>query len=798
MRNVRTKILLSFGGICILLFVIFSSLQKPKYSGNEHLPGIAENVDVYFDEVGVPHIYASSKKDAYRALGYVHAQDRLWQMELLRRIAAGRLSELFGKKTKDVDCFFKSLGIEEATEKTIKNLAKDTEHLQLSEAYLGGVNQFINEGTTPIEYHLLGLEKEIFELDDVYNVFGYMAFSFAMAHKTDPLLSELKAKLGMKYLNDLSIDLDTVSTSIQGNAVLASSSTVSASLTTLFKEIPVPLFIGSNSWVLGPKKTTSGQVLFENDPHIGFAQPSVWYQAHIKTPNYENYGFYLALTPFPLLGHNRDYAYGITMFENDDIDFYYEKEHPENSEKYLYKDSVMDFTYVEKNIKIKDAEDVKLRVKTSIHGPILNSVLEMRTSEKPLAMSWIYTRLENKLLQSCYGMSHANSFQEFEDAVRLIHAPGLNIMYGDANGNIAWWAAAKLYNRSNEANPKFVLEGGLGKDDQLEFVDFSENPKAINPEKGYVYSANNQSFALVEKKGSFLKKGYPGYYLPEDRAKRIETILDTKAKFTAKEMEEMALDVTSSTALEFLKYFEFDKIDKASLRSNMQEAVELLLEWEGNFVKESLAATIYSKMVYLFLEKTMKDELGVAHFNQFLNTHLQKRTVHILMSNEASIWWDNITTDGIETREEILKTVFHQAISDLEHQLGDNIADWRWGGVHQLEHKHPMGEVALLRKFFNIGPFEVDGANEVLNNLQCPIDSTGVYSVKGGPSTRRIIDFSNIENSRAILPTGQSGNPFSKHYKDQAEKYVKGIYIPMLLDENQLKKSKDHLVLKAE
>jgi penicillin amidase len=797
MKNQKIKILGSIAGLCVLLFVILFSLQKPKYNGEEMLGGIEENVNVYFDDVGVPHIYASSKEDAYRALGYVHAQDRLWQMELLRRIAAGRLSEVFGEKTIDVDRFFKSLGIEEAAEETLRGLTKDAEYYQLSQAYLGGVNQFIQEGTTPIEYHLLGLEKEIFQLKDVYNVFGYMAFSFAMAHKTDPLLSELKAKLGLKYLKDLPIDLDTTTTSIQGNAVLASTTSVSAPLAAVFEKIPAPLFIGSNAWVLGPKKTTNGEVLFENDPHIGFAQPSVWYQAHIKTPTYENYGFYLGLTPFPLLGHNRDYAFGITMFENDDIDFYYETEHPENRDQYRYKDSIKAFSFLEKSIKVKDAEEVRFRVKKSIHGPILNSVLETVISERPLAMSWVYTNLENKLLQSCYGMSHANSLQEFEEAVRLIHAPGLNIMYGDAEGNIAWWAAAKLYDRNNEVNPKFVLEGNPGVDDQLNFVGFSENPKAINPENGYVYSANNQSFALVEKNGVFQRKGYPGYYLPEDRAKRIVEMLDAKEKFTAKEMEKMALDVNSSAALPFLKYFELDKIEKNSLTPNMRRAAEELKEWEGDFLKESLAPTIYSKMVYLFLDKTMKDEMGATYFNQFLNTHLQKRAVNFLIANETSIWWDYVDTAEIETRDDILKTVFFQAIFDLEQQLGEDMSDWKWANVHQLEHKHPLGEVAVLKNFLNIGPFEVDGGNEVINNLQCPIDSTGVYHVKAGASTRRIIDFSNIENSRAILPTGQSGNPFSKHYKDQANRYVEGTYVPMLLNKKQVRKSKDHLVFKA-
>tara|TARA_B100000809_G_scaffold260807_1_gene308436 strand:- start:15879 stop:18281 length:2403 start_codon:yes stop_codon:yes gene_type:complete len=789
-------------GVLILLFFLalgsYAIYQQPKYKGEISLSNIDNPVNVYYDDLGVPHIEAETQEDAYVALGYVHAQDRLWQMELMRRISAGRLSELFGEKTIEVDRFFKSLEIEEAADNTISQLDTTTPSYKLTKAYLSGINKYINHGKTPIEYHLLGLEKEEYQLKDVYNVFGYMAFSFAMAHKTDPMLSSLKTKLGERYLRDLPIEIDSVKISILGTHLLSSETKISTLIESVLEKLPAPTLVGSNSWIVGPKKTASGKVLFENDPHIEYSQPSTWYQAHIKTPTFESYGFYLGLIPFPMLGHNRAYAFGITMFENDDIDFYQEQKDSINKNNYVYKGDVLPFKITEKTIYVKDSDPVVFELKQTIHGPVVNDVVSQIESEHPITMDWVYTKHKNKLLEASFGMSHANSITGFEKAVSLIHAPGLNIMYGDAKGNIAWWAAAKLLEHSNDVNPKFVLNGSEGLDDQLTAVAFSENPHAINPENGFVYSANNQSFAILEKEGNVIKKGYHGYYLPEDRGRRIVALLNAKNNITKEEMMEMTLDVTSSTALEFLSYFPMKELSKATSR-NVTEAVRLLENWKADFDEESIAATIYMKLIYVYLEETLQDEMGKTLFSQFLNTHVQKRTINHLIENKNSIWWDDIhTASKIENRKEILAKVFNRTIIDLERQLGTDIEEWNWGSVHSVEHKHPIGEIALFKSFLNVGPFETHGANEVLNNLQYKIDSTGVYHVRAGPSTRRVIDFSDVEKSKAIIPTGQSGNPFSKHYKDQSQKYLNGEFVPMLLNEKEIKKSKDYLVLKPE
>jgi len=782
--------------VSFFFFLIsYTFYQQPKYKGIVSVSEIDTLVNIYFDDLGVPHIEANTQEDAYVALGYVHAQDRLWQMELMRRIAAGRLSELFGDKTIEVDLFFKSLGIEEAAEKTISRLDTTTDSYRLTQAYLAGVNNYISNGTTPVEFHLLGLEKEKYQLKDVYNVFGYMAFSFAMAHKTDPMLSSLKAKLGVGYLRDLPIEIDSVKTAILGTDIQNHTLEISSLIKAVLNKLPMPMLVGSNSWVVGPKKTAHGKVIFENDPHIEYSQPSTWYQAHIKTPTFENYGFYLGLIPFPMLGHNRDYAFGITMFENDDIDFYQEKVDPKNKNNYIYKGKAVPFKLAKKSIKVKGAEPVGFELKETIHGPVMNAVVSQIESKYPITMQWVYTNYENKLLEASYGMSHANSIVDFKKSVSLIHAPGLNIMYGDAKGNIAWWAAAKLLEHRNKVNPKFVLNGSEGGDDALIAVEFDKNPQALNPKEGYVYSANNQSFSVFRKQGKEIRKGYHGYYLPEDRARRIVELIGAKNQITKEEMMQMTLDVTSSTALEFLANFPLKELS-TSTSEKTKKAAQILQSWKADFDKESIAATIYMKLVYVYLENTLKDEMGAILFSEFLNTHIQKRTINHLIENKNSIWWDNIhTTSVVETKKEILRAVFDQSLFELEAQLGTNIEEWKWGKVHTLEHKHPMGEVALFRSFLNVGPFEVHGANEVINNLQFKIDSTAIYPVRSGPSTRRVIDFSDIENSKAIIPTGQSGNPFSKHYKDQTQKYLNGEFFNMLLQKQEIENLQDHLIL---
>lgn len=778
--------------IVVIAIAFFGYLQttKPKYEGEVSLTNISKSTTVYFDDYGVPHIYAATQKDAMTTLGYVHAQDRLWQMELLRRIAPGRLSEIFGGAALKTDKFFTGIGIDENSTTAISQLDKNSPTYILAQAYLDGINQYIAEGNTPIEIRLLGIEQEKFTLKDVYNIFGFMSFSFAMAQKTDPLLTDIRDRFGMEYLKDFGIQGELSTQQLKSfKGKYAAYSEISKSVANLLEASPVPAFIGSNSWVIGGEKTKSGKVILANDPHIMHSQPGTWYEAHIVCPDYEIYGYYIAGTPFPLLGHNHNYAYGLTMFENDDVDFFQEEENPNNPKQYKTQEGYKNYTYKQKTIKVKDSIDVKLNVKTSKHGPIITGLLDGLKTDKSVAMHWIYTQQKNQILDAVYALSHAKNLESFHKNIELIHAPGLNIMYGDAKGNIAWITSGKLYKVDKSVNTNFILNGANGIDDKKEFLAFAKNPQAINPPWHYVYSSNNQPSPI----DGYL---YPGYYLPKDRATRIDNLLSSKNDWTKEDVSKMIVDNTSVTAQTIVGNMT-KPINPAKLSKIEKDALNVLQTWKATHNLEDIAPTIYNKWLYFYLKATLEDEFGEENFKLLLSTHIVKQMIEAQTQNANSPWWDNINTKGKkETQSEVLTKSFKEAIASLEKQLGNEVEQWTWGKVHQVTFQHPIGKVKMFSKFFNVGSFPIAGSNEVIDNQLFIYTDDAVIPVKGGPSTRRIIDFSDIENSLSVLPTGQSGNPMSKYYKDQAALFVNGKFRKMKLNKKEIEATSTKLVFK--
>jgi penicillin amidase len=792
MKKIK-KISLVFLAILVLVVLfVFGYLQytKPTYEGELTLKDISKETTVYFDEYGVPHIYASNQKDAMTALGYVHAQDRLWQMELMRRIAPGRLSELFGTKALKTDKFFKAIGIDEASERAVAQVDKKAQSYKLAMAYLDGINQYVQEGKAPIEFTLLGITPEKFTLKDVYNIFGFMSFSFAMGQKTDPLLTDIRDKYGMEYLKDFGINGETGTKQLKSfNGQVKEYGAISKSVAALLENAPVPAFIGSNSWVIGGAKTKKGKVILANDPHIMYSQPGTWYEAHISCPDYEMYGYYIAGTPFPLLGHNHKYAYGLTMFENDDVDFFQEEDNPTNPNQYKTPQGFVNYSYAQKTIKVKDSADVVLKVKTSKHGPVVNGLLDGLSSNKSVAMSWIFTQQQNQILDAVYALSHAKDLEEFHSKIELIKAPGLNIMYGDAMGNIAWITSGKLYKVAPSVNTNFILNGSNGIDDQKEFIPFEKNPAAINPPWNYVYSSNNQPEAI----DGYL---YPGYYLPKDRALRIDGLLAPKNNWTKEAVSKMIVDNTSVTSQQIVSEMT-SHLNTKLLNPTEAQALKILQNWKGKNNKKNVSPTIFNKWLYFYLRDTFQDEFGKDNFELLLSTHIIKQVIGYQTKNQSSVWWDNVNTKNKkESQSEILTTSFKEAMASLEKQLGDEVSEWKWKRVHHVTFQHPIGKVKLFSTFFNVGPFEMAGSNEVINNQLFIYTDEAEIEVKGGPSTRRIIDFSDIENSWSVLPTGQSGNPMSKHYQDQSDLFVKGKFRKMKLNRKEIEATSTKLIFR--
>ena len=794
--------LLARGLLILLILLVIAGVagyiglnyQKPSYEGTVRLPGLDKKVDVWYDEYGIPHIYANNEVDAQYALGYVHAQDRLFQMELIRRVSRGELAEVLGPNLAKTDRFYRTIGIGETAKKAANAFLKLDDNDPVKKAalaYLEGVNTFMNQGPSPLEFHILDIPLRPFTIEDTYAIFGYMAFSFAQAFRTDPLLQRIMDRHGIEYLNDLDVHWHPKAEKIPvwGRNPQPQTTATGFNINQLFHTLPVPPWIGSNSWVIGPKKTKSGKVILSNDTHMGFAQPSVWYEAHIECPELSLYGNYLAGVPFAIIGHNRYMSIGLTMMENDDMDFYVEKMNPDNPNQSWFIDHWEDMKVRTETIHIKDAEDLIFEVKTGRHGPIVNEAIDDIgiTTDEPVSMWWVYNEFLPRNLEASYRLGRAQSMQQAREAVAMGHAPGLNVMYGDIDGNIAWWTMAKLPIRPNHINSKLLLDGSSGEDEILGYVDFNDNPQSENPEVGYLYSANNQP----DTTAGIL---HAGYYIPEDRAKRIVEILNQPGKLDLEAAKKMILDVQSPVQPMMAK--EIVKLVRGNEDSDLEkQALEILQNWDGNNQLKDIAPTIFAKLNYQITAHALKDELGEADFETMLRTHLIKRTMPILLFNDKSAWWDDLsTTNEKESRQERIIAAFKQSIAELSTQLGSDIHQWQWEKVHFIEHPHALGQVEAFRSFFNVGPFPINGNTEVLNNQMFTMTGEGTYMVKGGPAKRRIVDFSDIEHSVSVLPTGQSGNFMSPHYDDQAQMFVNGEFRLQKMNQKEIMGKESHLL----
>lgn len=774
-------------GIILLVGGGWYMKTKPTYDGELTLPGLSGGVDVLYDEAGVPHIYATNETDAYYALGYVHAQDRLFQMEMLRRAGAGRLSEIIGDKALGADKLFRTLGINRfAIEQAQRHLSGDSLPFQrAAHAYQKGVNHFLATGPTPVEFSLMGIPKEPFTNADIYHVVGIMAFGFAEGVRTDPVLQKIKTELGEKYLRDLAIQTPADAEKIpvyRGEANRRSLDSLIARIDQSLASIPIPLWQGSNGWAISGSRTASGSPILANDTHMGFSQPAVWYEAHLSCPGFEFYGHHAAGIPFGLLGQTDFCAWGLTMFENDDTDFFVEDTFGKNGKVKAGTDSVA-LLLRNEVIQVKGQPDVVLPVTESPFGVWVEDRIDHMPDAKkhlPVAFFWQLTHQDNTALEAAYQLSHARSFADAESAVGKFTSPGLNVMYADRAGNIAWWACARLPVREVSAEPKLFLQASNPAHHYQGFYPFNKNPRSVNPPGGFVYSANNQPDSV----DGVL---YPGYYFPKSRAGRIHRLLSQEKKWTVEDVKAVILDATSDAHLELAGIFA-DILSKSKKPEHHQMA-GTLAAWDGAHPQTGTAPSVFYNLLAATLQAAMEDELRPAAYRTLMTTSVMKNSRFPLLANDQSPWWDNVQTPSLESRQQIVESAADVALLRLRAAGGPNPGDWSWGKIHTLTHPHVLAAVKPLDKIFNVGPFAVDGGDEVINNLQFNLDSTGYFPVKGGPALRKITDLSDWQHGITISPSGQSGNLFSRHYGDQAQRYAQGEFRTMYMNRADIEKA---------
>ena len=770
--------------------------KLPKRDGSLALNQLEATVTVRYDERGVPHITAKNEIDLYRALGFVHAQDRLFQMEMARRIARGELAEILGERLVETDQLFRTLSLRPYAQQYVKKMDRNSPAWRALEAYLDGINQFQASRPLPLEFDVLGITPRPFTPEDSVAVAGYLAYSFAAAFRTEPVLTFIRDELGPKHLSIFDLEwhglgvvgplaetallaqrADRPSPDWQGLARLGNLSWEGPGLARM------PLLEGSNAWVISGRKTASGKPILAGDPHIGFTAPGAWYEAHLKTPGFEIYGHHQALSPFAVLGHNQKFGWSLTMFQNDDVDLVQLKNHPTQAHTIWHEGRWVELSARQETIRVRGGATVDFTVRHSPYGPVLNSLFPPMpgTQEPPpkkttstIALWWAFLETENPIFEAFYKLNRAETREAAREAASLIDAPGINVVWANAAGDIGWWAAGAIPQRPEGVNPSFILDASKGEAFKKGYYRFQDHPQEENPSRGYILSANHQP-------SSTSGLPVPGYYNVYDRAQRLDQLLrDTPSGWTLKQAADLQLDIRYNYAKRTLEPLLKELYGALNVPTE-KVLLESLYEWDGSHDATNIQATMFHQFTYELLKAAMADELGDTLFTNLLRTRAIDHALPRLAADEQSPWWDIKGTPQIETRLDIQLLAWRRAMDHLNKTLGTPPKEWAWFKAHTLTHKHPLGYQWPLNYLFDVGPFDAPGGREVPNNFAQAI-GPAPWATVFGPSTRRLIDFANPAAAMGMNALGQSGALLDAHRNDQALFMINGLYMPLHLD----------------
>lgn len=791
--------------LSILFSLYFVQRTLPQMRGNIQISGLSDSTFLYSDKYGIPHIRSKNDRDAFKVLGYKTASERLFQMDLLRRLVSGRLSEIFGDKTVEADKMLRTLGFKRLSQKMIsdKTIEMDSKLIDLATAYLEGVHEFIDHGALPLEFTLLNYTPERFDLADILAVSGYMSLTFAEGIIGDVLFSDLIDKLPEEKIALLRIGADSDKQYFKESIDRPESSpenkeeiqidnvkpekTVKVLRNEFYRNFSqsldqindiYPLFHGSNSWVLSGARTQSGSPVLANDPHIAIGNPHIFFEAHLQSPNYELYGHYIPLVPFAIMGHTLKSAWGMTMSELDDLNIYEEKVNPKNPNQVQYMGEWEDLIIHSETIKVKDSKDQIVTIKSSRHGPIIDNT-KYGLMGKTLSLAWSALSEQNNVMMTFFKLPHVETIDDLKGALDFATAPGLNITWANKAGDIAWWVMGKTPKLPTGVQTDIALKGWDGSAEADGYYTIEENPHSINPESGVIVSANYKPML-----GEF--EHFDGYWQPGGRFFRLEDLLSKQETWGIKDLKKIQTDLILPAYKEIKKEL-IQSLDQKVLNSIENQAYQIFKDWNGSTDAKNVGSTIFHMWSYHLYRSIYLDELGEEGFKAFGKTADFWHSFKALLKNKQHSFWDNILTNRVERGDEIILLAFRKAMDELQTKLGVSAQKWEWGRIHKIEFKHALGKVDVLKPIFNIGPYSASGGRYIINNLGHR-KSTNNFSVVHGPATRRIIDMANPQKSLGIIPTGNSGNPFSPHYDDQTSLYLKGKYRLQNMDWNELKK----------
>lgn len=769
----------------------YRSASQPTIDGEIRIDGMnapTAPIDIVRDSEGVPHIYAQSAADAYFALGFVHAQDRLWQLELNRRIPAGRLAEILGPGAVGTDRFLRTIGVRRNAEKILANLAPDTR--AALDAYARGVNAWLDNrsGPLPPEFILTGAPSpEQWEPLDSIGWQTMMAWDLGANWTQEVLRMRLAQRLPLARINEFLAPYpgDPVLQTRDYLELYRSLGGMADRLAQVAALAP-PSYIdgmGSNNWVVAGALSETGKPLLANDPHLGLSVPALWYFAHLSAPGLEVIGATLPGLPTVVLGHNDRIAWGFTNTAPDVQDLYIERVNPDDPDQYQTPDGWADFRTRTEIIKVKGQEDILLEVRETRHGPVITGALPVLdklaidASEYAIAFAWTALRPDDLTLQAGMKFNRARDWAEFLEGARDFGAPQQNIVYADIDGNIGFIAPGHVPVRKPENDMKGLAPapGWDARYDWAGFIPFEELPRQYNPSSQRLMTANQK---IVEP-------DYPHFLTSEwtlpYRARRINALLDATPLHNMDSFAAIQKDHLSLAAQEILPV-----LRKTKPRSNRAKAALGLLEkWHGAMDASLPEPLIFNAWMRMLARHIFADELGERLMNDAWaqrNTH--QSTVNVLMNKDGqSAWCGNATRMAVGDPadcDEVLSASLEDALDDLERRYGRDMEKWQWGEAHIARSEHrPFGNVDMLAPFFDLhvrtpgDTFTINVGRHNPRNEKAPFES------RHAASLRAIYDLSNLENSRFIHSTGQSGNRLSPLYDNYVQRWAAVDYLPM-------------------
>ena len=784
-------------GLLVSFAYFFLSRSLPDYSKTVEFSHITEEIEIVRDTANVPHIFGKNDQDTLFALGYVHAQDRLWQMTMLRRTAQGRLSELFGAETLNVDMVVRRLGIYSASRASLSALRPDT--MAKLEAYAKGVNARLeeinlgNSGRGAPELFLFSNSIAPWSPTDSLAILKLMGLQLSSHLESEVLRARVSLILDDDLLKDLLPDVPG-----SGVAELNDFASMFPSLLKQHARVAMPkhslspfksiaLSGASNAWAALPGRSASRGTLLANDPHLGLTAPSIWYLARLELETGDVIGGTIPGLPVILVGRSASLGWGLTTANVDDTDVYIEKLNPANPNEYQSLEGFVPFFKKQSIIEIKDQKPVTLDMLWTENGPVLPASHYNLGAITPdghvTSVAWTLLSGQDTSFEAAFDIMVSGSVQAAMTASQTYIAPGQNLTLADKS-QIAMRTIGALPKRDprHQSKGRMPTAGWLAVNRWQGMFDASVNPVFLNPTGGILGNTNNK----------YIDRPFPEHISYDwgdtQRVQRWTRLMQNREVHTRDSFIEAQLDSVSPTARALLPligaelWFQSENVPANTSLGRRQVALELLANWNGEMNEHLPEPLIYAAWIRALQIRLIEDELGPLHeeFTQVEPLFIEKVYRDIVGAGQ---WCDVVQSTPVETCAEIARVALDDALADLEKTYGSEITALRWGEAHQATHDHPvLGNIPVLKWFVNIRQSTSGGDNTLQRGKTIGTGPNPYLNVNAG-AYRGVYDFANPDSSVYVISTGQSGHPLSRHYDDLGELWRRGEYVPMSLDE---------------